>query len=166
MDEKRRKEVLRKLEHRGVTLEDLAQSGDIYMCYAKNSSELEDPIGWFGWWPLEGIVSDERLAALEAGTEPTIREMQQMRDEIVRYKLSTEAEIEDLPSAHLCVFPEEFGTQVLIVFVSRKGVQDFDSDLFGLFENKERAIDALRKDFFLDRDLEQVTLAATERPTR
>ena len=66
----------------------------------------------------------------------------------------------------LCVFPEEFGTQVLVVFVSRKGVQDFDSDLFGLFENKERAIDALRKDFFLDRDLEQVTLAATERPTR
>lgn len=48
----------------------------------------------------------------------------------------------------------------MAVFASRKGVGDFDFDLFGLFENKERAIDALRKDFFLDRELEQ------ERPTR
>ena len=44
---------------------------------------------------------------------------------------------------------------MLVVFVSRKGVGDFDFYLFGLFENKERALDALRKDFFLDRDLEQ-----------
>jgi hypothetical protein len=165
MDEKSRKRVLRKLEQRGVTLEDLAQSADIYMCYAKNSSELEDPIGWYGWWPLEGIVSDERLTALEAGAEPTDGEMQSFRDAVVREKLSSE-EGWDLPSAILCSLPEEFGTQVLVVFASRKGVADFDFGLFGLFENKERAIDALRKDFFLDRDLEQATLAATERPTR
>lgn len=74
MDQKCRKEVLRKFEQRGVTLEELAQLGDTYMCYAKDSFELEDPIGWYGWWPLEGIVSDERLAALEAGTEPTDRD--------------------------------------------------------------------------------------------
>jgi len=78
------KEELRKLEQRGIKLEDLADLGDIYMCYAKNSSELEDPIGWYGWCPLEGIISDERLKALEAGTEPTDREMQLMRDEVVR----------------------------------------------------------------------------------
>jgi hypothetical protein len=39
MDEKSRKVVLRKLEQRGVTLEDLAQLGDIYMCYAKDSTD-------------------------------------------------------------------------------------------------------------------------------
>jgi hypothetical protein len=162
MDEKSRKEALLKLEQHGVTLEDLAQLGDTYMCYAKNSSELDDPVGWYGWWPLEGIVSDERLKALEAETEPTDNEMQLLRNEIVRDKLSSEAETEDLPSAVLCSLPEEFGTQVLVVFASRMGVQEFDFDLFGVFENRERAIDALRKEFFL----EQATPAAIERPTR
>jgi hypothetical protein len=46
--------------------------------------------------------------------------------------------MEDLPSAVLCSLPEEFGTQVLVVFASRMGVQQFDFDLFGVFENKER----------------------------
>jgi hypothetical protein len=113
-----------------------------------------------------GIISDERLAALEAGAEPTDNEMQLLRNEIVRDKLSSEAEMEDLPSAHLCSLPEEFGPQVLVVFASRKGVQGSDFDFFDLFENKERAIGALRKNFFLDRDLEQATPAAMERPTR
>lgn len=90
--------------------------------------------------------------------------MQSFRDAVVREKLSNGAEMEDLPSAHLCSLPEEFGAQVLVVFVSRKGVQEFDFGLFGLFETEERATDALRKDFFLDCD--QATLAATEQRTR
>ena len=82
MDEKSSKEVLRKLGQHGVTLEDLAQLGDIHMCYAKDSTELEDPVGWYGWEFLEGIgiISDDRLTALEAGAEPTDREMQLFRE--------------------------------------------------------------------------------------
>jgi hypothetical protein len=100
-----------------------------------------------------GSSSSMGYAALEAGAEATDREVQSFRDAVVREKLSNEAEMEGLPSAHLCSLPEEFGTQVLVVFASRKGLGDFDFGLFGLFENKERSIDALRKNFFLDCDI-------------
>jgi hypothetical protein len=154
MDQKTRKRVLGRLDRRGVTLEDLAQSGDTCMCYPKDSTDLEDPVSWYGWDSLEGIgiISDERLAALEARAEPTDREMQSFCDEIVRDKLSSEAEMDDLPSAHFCTLPEEFGTQVLVILVAGNAMQGFDFGLFGLFENKGRAIDALRKNFFVDCD--------------
>ena len=146
--------MLRKLEQRGVTLEDLAQSGEIYMCYARESTDLEDPVGWYGWDPLEGIISDERLGTLAAGAKPTDSEMQLLRDEIVRETFSSDARMEDLPSAHCCSLPEEFGTQVIVVIASRMGVAEFDYDFFGLFESEERALDALRKDFFLNCDID------------
>jgi hypothetical protein len=50
--------------------------------------------------------------SLEAGVGTDRSEMQLLRDEVVRNKLSNEAESEDLPSAHLCSLPEEFVTQV------------------------------------------------------
>ena len=97
--------------------------------------------------------------------EPTDSEMQLMRDEVVKYKLSSEGEIEDLPSALLCSLPEEFGTQVLVVFVSGNGVRGSIS-LFGLFENKERSIDALREGLLSGSRPRKSALTSTEPPTR
>ena len=166
MDEKSRKEVLRKLEQRGVTLEDLAQLGDIYMCYAKDSTELEDPVGWYGWEFLEGIVSGERLAALEAGTEPTDREMQLMRDEVVRYKLSSEAEIEDLPSAHLCSLPENLGPRCLLSLLREKVCKiSISISLVCSRTRSAQSMPFVRTSFWIATS-EQATLAAIERPTR
>src|SRR5680860_846090 len=116
MNEQHRKEVLRTLEQRGITLEELAQSSDCYLCYAKAISDLEDPVASDGWYPLEGIIGDERLEALQAGAEPTDGEMQLLSDEIVRQMFTSEASAEDLPSAHFCSLPENFGSQVLVVF--------------------------------------------------
>ena len=157
MDEKSRQEVLRRLNQRGVKVEDIVQSAlgsgaPLYVCFSKNASQLEDPVGWYGWWPLEGIVSNERLEALEAGAEPTDGEMQSMRDQVVLSNIS--GDCEDLPSAHFCSLSEEFGSQVLVFLVSGHPQHGWDYFLFGLFENEERAIDALREDFFLECDID------------
>jgi hypothetical protein len=152
VDEIGKEEFLRSLDQLEIKLEDLVQLDDEkFLCYAKDTSELDDPIAWFGWWPLDEI-NDDRLEALEAGAKPTDREIELMRDAVVRYRLSAEGNDESVP-VYFCSAPEKFGTKVIVVLVSGCPLVELDYSLFGVFENEECATEALRKEFFLDCDI-------------
>ena len=153
MDDKAIDDCIRRLDERGVSLEDLVSSADFeIICYDKHSYDLDDPIGTYGWEHLEGTIGDERIEALEAGAKSTAGEMQLFRDKIVRERLS-EGEWDDCPGAYICSPPKGFESQLMVIFVCGSALTGFEYDLFGLFDNMEQAKGALRKDFFLDCDL-------------
>lgn len=150
MSEELEKEVLLRLEQRGVNIGDLVQSGDLrHVCVAKEAADLEDPVDWSFF---EGIISDERIEAFEAGAKPTDGEMQSMRALVVGHMFNDG--LDDLPSAHFCTVPEEFGTQVIVFLVTGHPQGGWDCVFYGLFDNADHATDALREDFFLSCDID------------
>ena len=153
MADKSTEECLRKIDEAKISLADLVNTADFeVICYGKHSCDLEDPVGTYGWCHMEGVISDERIEALEAGAKSTAGEMQLFRDKIVRERFSV-GEWDDCPGAYICSPPKGFESQLMVIFVCGSALTGFEYDLFGLFDNMEQAKGALRKDFFLDCDL-------------
>jgi hypothetical protein len=124
-------------------------------CYPKNAWDLcpidpKDHEDVLDELVDEGLLTLTRRAALMSGKPMRPSERKQLRSRILRRRFETpDADI--VPAIFLCEAPAEFkGDRVLVILSRGYSFTGVTREIFGAFQNKEAALKALRKEYFLD----------------